>query len=60
MKCTVLSSSYVHLQQGKQLIVSIKCVGVNIHCTGLNHFPHDTNIMHRIMAYIKHVYITQV
>ena len=59
MKCTDLSSSFVHLQLGRVLIVSIKCVGVNIHCTSLKPSVHDTNIMHSIMTYFVHVYITQ-
>ena len=59
MKCTDLSSSFVHLQQGGVLIVSIKCVGVNIDCTRLKPSVHNNNIMHSIMAYFKYVYITQ-
>ena len=59
MKCTDLSSSYVHLQQLKVLIVSIKCVGVNIDCTRLKPCVHNNNIMHRILAYFKCVYNTQ-
>ena len=59
MKCTDLSSSFVLLQPGRVLIVSIKCVGVNIHSTSLNPSVHDTNIMHHIMAYFVRVYITQ-
>ena len=59
MKYTDLSSSFVHLQQGRVIIVSIKCVGVSIHCTSLKPSVHDTNIMHSIMDYFKCLYITQ-
>ena len=59
MKCTYVISSFVHLQLGRVLIVSIKCVSVNIHCTSLKPSVHNTNIMHHIMAYVVHVYITQ-
>ena len=59
MKCTDLSSSFVHLQQGRVLIVSIKCVGVNIDCISLTPSVHNTNIMHHIMAYFVRVYFTQ-
>ena len=59
MKCTDLSSTFVHLQQGKVLIVAIKCVGVNIDCTSLKPCVHNNNIMHHIMAYFVRVYITQ-
>ena len=59
MKCTYVISSFVHLQLGGVLIVSIKCVGVNIHCTSLKPSIHDNIIMHSIMAYFKCVYITQ-
>ena len=53
MKCTDLSSSFVHHQQGRVLIVSIKCVGVNIQRTSLKPSVHDTNRMHSIMAYLS-------
>ena len=59
MKCTYLSSSFVHLQLGRVHIVSIKCVGVNIHCTSLKPSVHDTNINNRIMTYFVRLYITQ-
>ena len=59
MKCTDLSSSFVLLQQGRVLIVSIKCMGVNIDRTSLKPSVHDTNIMHSIMTYFVRVYITQ-
>ena len=60
MKCTDLRSSFVHLQQSRVLIVSIKCVGVtHIDCTSLKPSVHNTNRMHRIMAYFKCVYNTQ-
>ena len=59
MKCTGASCIIIHLQQGKVLIVYIKCVGVNFHCTSHKQSLHDTNIMHSIMAYIKHTHITQ-
>ena len=59
MKCTDLSSTFVHLQQGRVLIVSIKCVGVNIDCTSLKPSVHNNIIMHHIMAYLVRVYITQ-
>ena len=59
MKCTDLSSSFVHLQQGRVMIVSIKCVGVSIHCISLKPSVHDTNIMHSVMTYFVRVYITQ-
>ena len=59
MKCTDLSSSFVYFQQGRVLIFSIKCVGVNIDCTSLKPSVHDTNIMYSIMTYFVHVYITQ-
>ena len=59
MKCIDLSSSFVHLQPGTVLIVSIKCVGLNIHCTSLKPSVHNTNIMHHVMAYFVRVYITQ-
>ena len=58
MKCTDLSSTFVHLQQGKVLIVSIKCVGVtHIDCTSLKPSIHNTNRMHHIMEYFVRVYI---
>ena len=59
MKCTHLFSSFVHLQLGRVLIVSIRCVSVNIHCTSLKPSIHTTNIMHHIMAYFVRLYITQ-
>ena len=59
MKCTDISSSFVHLQLGKVMIVCIKCVGVSIHCTSQKPSVHDTNIMHSIMIYLVRVYITQ-
>ena len=59
MKCTDLSSSFVHLQPGRVLIVLIKCVGVNIHCTSLKPSVHETNLNHRIMTYFVRLYITQ-
>ena len=59
MKCTDLSSSFVHLQQGRVLIVSIKCVGVNIHCTSLKPSIFDTIIIQTIIAYIESAQITQ-
>ena len=59
MKCTDQSSCFVHIQQGRLLIVSIKCVGVNIDCTSLKRFVHNNIIMHHIMAYLVRVYITQ-
>ena len=59
MKCTDLSSTFVLLQQGIVLIVSIKCVGVKIDCTSLKPSVHNTNIMHHIMAYFVRLYITQ-
>ena len=59
MKCTDLSSTFVHLRQRRVPIVSIKCVGVNIDCTSLKPSVHDTNIMHSIMTYLVRVYITQ-
>ena len=59
MKCTDLSSSFVHLQQGRVLIVSIKCVDVNIDCTSLKPSVHDTNIIHSILTYFVRVNITQ-
>ena len=59
MKCTDLSSSFVHLQHGRVLIVSIKCVGVNIDCTHLKPSVHNNNIMHHMMAYFVRLYITQ-
>ena len=58
MKCTDLSSSYVHLQQSRVLIVSIKCVGVNIHYTSLKPSVHNNIIIHHIMVYFVRVYIT--
>ena len=59
MKYTDLSRKFVHLQKVRVLIIYIKCVMVNIHCTSLKPFVHDTNIMHSIMAYFEHVNITQ-
>ena len=59
MKCTDLSRSFVHLQLGRVKIVYIKCVGVSIHCTSLKTSVHDANIMHSIMTYFVHMYITQ-
>ena len=59
MKCTYLTSSFVHLQLGTILIVSIKCLSVNIHCTSLKPSIHDTNIIHSIMTYFVRVNITQ-
>ena len=59
MKCTDLSSSFVQIQQGRVLIVSIKCVGANIDCTSLKPSVDNKNIMHHIMAYFVCVYITQ-
>ena len=59
MKCTDLISTFVHLQQDKVLIVSIKCVGVNIDCTSLKPSVHDTNIIHSILTYFVRVNITQ-
>ena len=59
MKCTDQSSCFVHFQLGRLLIVSIKCVGVNIDCTSLKPFVHNNIIMHHIMAYLVRVYITQ-
>ena len=59
MNFTGQSSIFVHLQQGKVLIVLIKCMGVNIHSDSLKPSVHHTNIMQSIMAYIKRVYIMQ-
>ena len=59
MKCTYVISSFVHIQQGGVLIVSIKCVGVNIDCTRLKPSVHNNNIMHHIMANFVRLYITQ-
>ena len=59
MKCISPNSILVHLQQGKVLIVWIKCVSMNINCISLKLSLHDTNIMHSIMAYIKRVYLSQ-
>ena len=59
MKWTDISSSFVHLQQGKVLIFEIKCVGVNIYCTTPKPSLHYTNIIPSIMAYIKRARITQ-
>ena len=59
MKCTDLSSSFVHFQQCRVLIVSIKCAGVNIHCNSLKPSVHDTNIIHSIMTYFVRLNITQ-
>ena len=59
MKSTGPSSSFVHLQESKVLIVKIKCVSVNIHSEYLKSSVHDTNFMESIMAYIKRVYIMQ-
>ena len=59
MKCTDLGRKFVHLQQGRVLIIKISFVVVNIYCTRLKPSEHDTNINHKIMEYFKHVYITQ-
>ena len=59
MKCTYLISSFVQLQLGRVLIVSIKCVSVNIDYTCLKPSVHYTNIMHSIMTFFVRVYITQ-
>ena len=59
MKCTYVISSFVHPQQGGVLIVSIKCVGMNIDCNRLKPSVHNNNIMHYTMAYFVRLYITQ-
>ena len=57
--CNWPSGKFVHLQQGKVLIVHIKCMDVNIDCTTPKASQYDTNTMRSILANIKHTHLTQ-
>ena len=59
MTCNGPKGKFVHLQQGKVLIVHIKCMDVNIDCTTPKASQYDTNTMRSILANIKRTHLTQ-
>ena len=59
VKCNGPSGKFVHLQQHKVLILSIRFVGVITNCDTPKPSLHDTNTMRSIVAIIKGTHTIQ-